>query len=325
MNRFYTLLLLLTLPVLTHAQQSYALKPYAITLPRVVTTQQVNPATVAQGAGNVVYNTTEQKVAVSTGTDRSGNGQWKYLQMESPDATNFPNFTSFQSTTALQSWTIPAGVTRFMVELWGGGAGGRAFFAPNSGGTQYVYCQGGGAGGYARKIVQVVSGVTAVSLICAAGGTGGRSTPYAAANSGGQTFLIYNNQSINVEGGYDDGRGGNTYNFGGTSDGIPGSRAIFIPGGHGKEATLTYAQQNSTTFVTIVKGGNGGTSYGVDPAVADHTFQMIFPSGNFANSPIASVGSGGSNTFVGVFPGGGGGCSYFNGADGAPGLVIIRW
>ena len=60
-------------------------------------------------------------------------------------------------------WTVPAGVSWFAVELWGGGGSG-----PGS-----CCCQmgwGGGSGSYARKFVETTAG--AQFTICAAGSTG---------------------------------------------------------------------------------------------------------------------------------------------------------
>jgi hypothetical protein len=48
------------------AQQTYALKPYSVALLQLNTAQQSTSAT--QQAGNIVYNTDEQKVAFHNGS-----------------------------------------------------------------------------------------------------------------------------------------------------------------------------------------------------------------------------------------------------------------
>lgn len=61
-------------------------------------------------------------------------------------------------------FTVPEGVTRLHVELWGGGGGG--------GGGAGLYCGGGGRGGtYARAIIEVNPGET-YRLVVGAGGAG---------------------------------------------------------------------------------------------------------------------------------------------------------
>lgn len=82
MKYLYKIIILLTLPYFTLAQQSYSFKPYAITLPQVSTTQQENPATVPQSAGNVGYNTSEQKVAINTGGAATGVTPLGYSQKD---------------------------------------------------------------------------------------------------------------------------------------------------------------------------------------------------------------------------------------------------
>lgn len=60
-------------------------------------------------------------------------------------------------------WTVPAGVTWFAVELWGGGGGG-------AGTCCCIQGWPGGSGSYARKIISGLSGGEEYT-ICAAGST----------------------------------------------------------------------------------------------------------------------------------------------------------
>jgi hypothetical protein len=48
-------------------------------------------------------------------------------------------------------WTVPAGVTRVMVDMWGGGGGSN---------LEVIDVFGGGGGGYARAFVNVTPGAT---------------------------------------------------------------------------------------------------------------------------------------------------------------------
>lgn len=74
-----------------------------------------------------------------------------------------PGFTrqNIITTTGSGTWVVPAGVTKIIVEVVGGGAGGLSGAAGGGG--------GGGAGGYARKIYSVTPGQTYSYLV----GTGG--------------------------------------------------------------------------------------------------------------------------------------------------------
>jgi len=81
------------------------------------------------------------------------------------------------------TFTIPAGVTKIMVEVWGGGGG-------NSSATVTGFLSGGGGGGYGRSIFSVSSG-TNYSVVVGAGGTAG------GGNGGNSSF----GTSINATGG----------------------------------------------------------------------------------------------------------------------------
>jgi hypothetical protein len=66
------------------------------------------------------------------------------------------------------NWTVPAGVTRIMVEVWGGG-GGSSFddYTPNTGGHMW----GGAGGGYAKGVYSVTPGAV-YNVTVGIGGTG---------------------------------------------------------------------------------------------------------------------------------------------------------
>jgi len=69
------------------------------------------------------------------------------------------------------TFTVPAGVTRIMVELWGAGGGGGAYHI-----VPHTYCAvnggGGGSGAYAKGVFAVTPGAD-YSFTCGRGGVGG--------------------------------------------------------------------------------------------------------------------------------------------------------
>ena len=89
-----------------------------------------------------------------------------------PAGTGILNGT--QDFTSGGTWTAPAGVTRVIAELWGGGGGGG-----NCGGNTYCSFagQGGGAGAYARSVLAVTPGNTYTILIGAGGPNNVDGTP----------------------------------------------------------------------------------------------------------------------------------------------------
>lgn len=103
-------------------------------------------------------------------------------------------YTNMQAFTASGSYTVPAGVTKVMVEVIGAGGGGGSGDATNRG-------AGGNGGGYSKSILTVVpgavhavvvgtAGLGATSGPCGIGTTGGTSsfgTPVILSATGGQS------------------------------------------------------------------------------------------------------------------------------------------
>lgn len=315
-NQLLLLILLLTLAGENSiAQQSWALKPYAITLPRVTTIQQTNAATIPQQVGNVVYNTDQKAIAVHNGTS------WGYLG--AGDTGEFKNFTAFRGYAV---WTVPQGVSRFMIEAWGGGGGGDIYQKPSPtyyGGSQG--CDGGYSGAYVRKIVD--AGFTLTSLTISVGYGGGGATRgndlnrgYNATN-GGHSIVSAGSFTLVANGGYITGGTGAPYG----SDNFPGNRPLIIPGNPPKGMEITYGQVSSTEFVKVIKGGCGGTAFGVAPNIGGfgHTFSVRPASTTY--SSVVDFETVNEALSDGSYPGGGGGCEFFYAGNGGSGLVIIRW
>jgi hypothetical protein len=101
------------------------------------------------------------------------------------------------------TFTVPNGVTRLMVELWGAGgggaAGGPAPFGQNSQ-TIPSTGQGGGGGAYGRFFLDVVAGQT-VSIHIGQGGSGGSATGDPTGGDGGDTWVSFGPQQVTAAGG----------------------------------------------------------------------------------------------------------------------------
>lgn len=75
----------------------------------------------------------------------------------------FTNMSVF-NTVGTSTFTIPNGVVKIMVEVWGGGGGGSVGASVNGG--------GGGGGGYGKEILSVTPGNTFTITVGAGGGPG---------------------------------------------------------------------------------------------------------------------------------------------------------
>ena len=290
-----TLLLLISLSSSLFAQQTYALKPYAITLPRLTTAQQSTSA--PQQAGNVVYNTDEQKLAVHNGTT------WQYIAPA--EAGQFQNEKLFYSST---TWTVPSGVTRILAEVWGGGAGGPVYNYGGSGNTTLL-ANGGGAGGYGRGFMAVTPGSSLILTVGFGGNRGFRLDP---APTSGESSRIEDQygEGITSTGGSpggDPGRGG-------------GSKLGFVvAGGAGTSGTISYGQKSATEYILLIQCGNGGNAYSAPPGGFGTQIASLNSSVLLYQSGDQSISQDGS------FPGGGGGCGYNYGGRGARGMIVIHF
>ncbi|MBI3314897.1 MAG: hypothetical protein HYZ86_02990, partial [Candidatus Omnitrophica bacterium] len=92
-----------------------------------------------------------------------GNSVWGTVGTGSASSP-VPNISVFN---ASGSFTVPTGITRIMVEVWGGGGTGGANSSP------YESAGGGGGGGYGKQIFTVTPGNVYTVTV---GGTGGTSS-----------------------------------------------------------------------------------------------------------------------------------------------------
>ena len=225
---------------------------------------------------------------------------------------SIPGFgTSEYSTT----WVVPTGVTKIMVEAWGGGAGGNKSGLGGGG-------SGGDAGGYVRGIIAVVPGQVATIVI--GGGGIGLGPSYNSGNSGEPghfTSLTVNGSEIQAKGG--------CYGCSSTTIGdnycATCLSSFELEGQPGIDHSDRFEQISTTDFVRNKNFGDGGT--------AAYTFYNTAGQGersyiNMATNVLTII----SYSTRGMVPaGGGGGCSFINPGssyacgDGGAGKIIIYY
>ncbi|RYF89715.1 MAG: hypothetical protein EOO03_05335 [Chitinophagaceae bacterium] len=228
--------------------------------------------------------------------------------MEWGDVGEFKNFLTYYSNGI---FTVPAGVTKIMVEMWGGGGGGN------------FYC-GGGGGGYLKIQLQVAANQQCNVTV----GSAGAGANNATAANGGDSYFAHTNNVYTAIGGkgavyvassrFNPGLGGS-----GITMGIPMSY-IIVPGTTGGYQTKTYGQTSATTFFEITTGGNGGSTYKFPNSggVAGHNISNMTTSStvitNAANPNGQLPGGGGASGMVSL------GAALTPGA-GASGMVVIHY
>jgi hypothetical protein len=115
-----------------------------------------------QGAGKVLT------------SDASGKATWQTAAVSTGSFTNMQVY----ATAGTNTFTVPAGVTKIMIEVWGGGGGGGASGA-NPGSPA-------GGGGYGKDIITVTPGTAYTVTVGAAGVQG---TSGASGTTGGTTSV----------------------------------------------------------------------------------------------------------------------------------------
>jgi hypothetical protein len=207
-----------------------------------------------------------------------------------------------------QGWTVPTGVTRVLIECWGGGGGGCSMGA-------------GGGGGYISCILTTVPG-NLITFTIGAGGVYGTSSTYGIL--GGNTSFSYGGANYAANGGaggnYGDPFATNVLSVsvanGGSYSSTSGTYNFLgfygQPGGYSK---LSFMQTGATEFAKVVQYGDGGDA------------AMLPGSGGKGGYRISSA------TYLETsyavqqapLPGGGGAADYGFGWSGRGGRVIIHW
>lgn len=223
--------------------------------------------------------------SVLTSLDAAGNAAWQ--PAAAGGGGGLP--TNFQVFDANGTFVVPAGVTRVMVEVWGGGGGGGASSQTGAGGGG-----GGGGGGYGRQILTVIPGASHSVTIGAGGGSGG---------AGGTTSF---GALMSASGG-----------TGGASAGSTGGGAAGGTGG------------TSAAALNVAGGSGGGSGNGDTQATAAGGMGGAAPNGGPGGGGGRGHFSSGSPGRTGSVPGGGGGgaggWSFAQGGAGASGRVVVTW
>jgi len=150
-----------------------------------------------------------------------------------PAGGGFPN--GIREFTASNTFVVPDGVNKLLVEVWGagGGAGGTSS-EPISGHGTYNLGGQGSAGAYTRGVLNVVPGTT-INVIVGIAGSGGQ----IASNGGDGGSSSVNNGSSSITSG--GGHGGTAGNSSGPGPGADGAPATPDPNWFGKASAESWS------------------------------------------------------------------------------------
>ncbi len=220
-------------------------------------------------------------------TDAAGNASWQQ------DASCMNHRVIFGNPVSNATFTVPSGVTKLFIEIWGGGGSGSTYIASNF----QVNGGGGGSGGYANFFLDVTPASTVTYSV-------------GSVASGFNSSINYGGNVISLTNGF------NANNITGAGPG--GSlltnfftNVYFTKGNLGSFNVNTVYTIGATTY-TEYRGGKGGDA----------------PNGGAGG--MGEIARSGYNSYsdTGSFPGGGGGAATSNGTPaniGANGAVIIRY
>ncbi len=250
-------------------------------------------------AGNLRLNNVSGQPGQVLMTNSSGSTQWV-------DMTSYPNYINFTGISG--TWTVPAGITKIKLQIWGGGGGG---------------CKdaGGGSGGYLTATITVTPG-DVLNWENGFSGQGATSTGVnggtTSVTAGSLTFFAYGGGGAQASGtNVDYGSGG------GFAVGGPVFRSWFgLNGEAGSANRLTYFQRSSTEFLKSTSDGHGGNSPYM-PNTGGKGRTMVVNAATLAYVLV-------TKTTNGMQPGGGGGGGFDNGSiglggNGGWGMVLIQY
>lgn len=238
--------------------------------------------------------------------------------MQWMDKSRFKNWAIYH-TINVATFTVPAGITEVLIEMWGAGGGGHS-----PGG-------GGGSGGYWVGLIPVTPGGTINLTVGAGGSAGATDVP---AGNGGNTGFSCTGFNVSTEGGTgaDTTFPGTTefYNAGVGGDGMVtgptlpvGFRNYFLMNGNnGSSTEINFMETSPGIFAKFFKGGVGGVPPFSGQKSSTGTYFLNNPTGTDYRSSIIGV--------VGVEFGVGGtpivsGTSAPSGLPGGPGRIIIYY
>jgi hypothetical protein len=227
--------------------------------------------------------------------------------------------TSFYNSAA-NTWTVPTGITKIFVKMWGAGGGGGSYGGWRQGGL-------GGAGGFSHALFTVVPGEIiqirpggcgtdrpgATTAYPDGGGasTGGGDNQYTA-NGGGSSSIRIPSVSATVYAMYAGGGGGGAscngfaVNSGGAGGGLVGQ-----PGTRSGNYTTNNYGGGGTQLAGGSAGATGNTTGGAGSAGQGGTHQH---SNNYGGGGGGGYYGGGSGSYVNnnSMGGGGGGSGYIH-------------
>ncbi len=200
----------------------------------------------------------------------------KLPAVDGSQLTNLPQptmatYTNVYSTDATSTWTVPAGVTRVYVQVWGAGGGGGGGNALGMGGS------GGGGGGYGAAFLTVTPGAAMAATV----GTAGTGAAAAAAGGAGGSSIF---STITATGGAGEIGSGQAPIAGGTS-----SATINVAGGRGSSGA-----SGSSGGTGGAAGGGGGSGGGGSSSNTIAGGAGSTPGGGGGGGGGAASGAGGS-------------------------------
>jgi len=228
---------------------------------------------------------------------------------------NVRQYYTTGTTPTIFNFTVPAGVTRVMVELWGGGGGGGAG-------------SGGSSGNYLAIVRDIAPGTT-VSMIITPGlkGFGGRNGFTPSFNrlpeNGGTTTVVINGTSFSATGGPLGAVYVGESNFPSYTTPPANFSTYNVRGQSGRNTeiiALYFPTNDATQFDRLVKSGNGGSAYGFEGLGGIGATSYKYTSDIRQLSDVTNASGFGS--------GGGGGRddpSAYRGGSGSHGLVVVKW
>lgn len=156
------------------------------------------------------------------------------------------------------SWSIPAGVRRFLVFAVGGGGGGAFRNVAGDGGG------GGGAGGVGMKLFTVNPALNSVAIVVGVAGAGGAIAGNNDGVDGGNTTVAYDGILVTGGGG---GKGTSGADPKGGGPGLPTNSDANFKGGNGSDAIIGANRggiggSNLFTGSGTLIYGSGGTGSG---------------------------------------------------------------
>lgn len=254
--------------------------------------------------GSIKANGADGSPGQLLGKNSAGNLAW----LSVGDLKNFQVITKTTTT----SWTVPAGVTKLIIEAWGAGGGGSK-------------AGGGAAGNYFIASATVVPG-DVITIKCGLAGARGEAFNNGIAGSGSPTTV---NVPPNVGNITANGGGGATNLSAGYAGAVwpqtinYNTPVIHYAGENGSMSSEQYFQYQAGVFVTAIQYGNGGNSPFVPPTGDKGGFI------SFNTASPATVYKYYYPASGGLLPGGGGAGSpdvaSNYGTYGGNGMVILRW